>query len=176
MGGRSRNNRGGGDRLTQFLGLTLAAAVTPLLVFAFKIGHLFLNEPVPRQLPSQLPSISTALGAAFIVIALPIACGFVGSMLLLALCFGALRLLRKRPNGFTTIHFAAAGVAAGVMHVALAIADLRASQPPGLSLLLGTWFVRGAVQRGEFGIIAAPPIAGALAGLLYARVRSLKLG
>jgi uncharacterized RDD family membrane protein YckC len=160
------------NRQKRVMAFIVAAASAPLVTLAIVIALLWLK---PHGMAPSHSHVGSGLEFAAFTVAFfgmtAILFGFPGSAALLGLSFHVLRVATKGSRRLRTCHFVLAGVAAGVMHVALAYLSLHGVAPRGSGFLLGTWLVRTALQQNGVQAIIAPTIAGAVAGRIYAGMR-----
>jgi hypothetical protein len=169
------------DRITGFMVAAAAAPVITLIVaLAFSLAASCCG---PTTLSTNLLEVvGRVLLGVVIIASAALAFGFLGSAALLGLTFSALALHKRHRGSLTMQHFVVAGMAAGVLHVALAWLSIGTAGPTigtaghtigtagptGFGGILGTWFVRAALEKHSMGIAFVPPLAGAASGLIYA--------
>lgn len=160
------------NRQKRIMAFILAAASAPLVTLAIGIVLLWLKPHGVTPSHSHVDSALTvaAFGVAFFGVT-GVLFGFPGSAGLLGLSFYILRVATNGSGRLGTFPFVLAGVGAGMAHVALAYLSLRGAMPQGSGFFLGTWLVRTFLQQGDVLVIIAPLAAGAVAGLIYARMR-----
>lgn len=143
-----------------------APVITLILGLVFSLAADCCGPPALSANP--LDVIGRVLVGVAIIASAALAFGFLGSATLLGLTFSALALHKRHCGPLRMQHFIAAGMAAGVLHVALAWLSIHTAVPTGFGGILGTWFVRAALEKHRIGIAFAPPLAGAASGLIYA--------
>lgn len=122
-------------------------------------------------IPTKLTvAIGGILFGVVVIGVFAVAFGGVGAAILMAPAW--LALLRtispqKSPEWWG---YSLAGAAAGLLHVAIAAMVAQGSVSNGVNALFGTWLLGKCIADGLFLPMLAPPLAGALSGLLCWRI------
>lgn len=155
------------------IGFAVASLVAPLATLVVGLGIIAMSGPLPDfAIPSDWGQFFGTLATAIVLlVAGSLTFGFLGSAILLGMTFTSLVVLMEGRGKAGVRHFMLAGALAGGLHVGLAYWSTH-GWPKGPGGLLGTWLLRGAFEQGVTALALAPPIAGAVAGFIYARLSS----
>jgi hypothetical protein len=155
----------------QLWGFQAGAASAPILTFWITGALISAGPHVPATFhPPLVQAIGGVLVGAVAFGVFAAAVGIWGAMLLMAPAWFILLRLTPAHRSPDAWAYSLAGAAAGLAHVAIAAMAAHGLLNPGVSALLGTWLLGAAFAKGEFLPMLAPPLAGALSGLLCWRV------
>jgi hypothetical protein len=158
-------------------GFIVASLVAPMMTLVAMMGIGTISGPTPDfAMPiNSAQFFGTLVTGVVILVGAALIFGLFGSAVLLGATFSVVAFaMRGRGRARLSRHMLA-GVLAGGLHVGLACWSTH-GWPPGPAALLGTWFLRDALEEGSFVLALAPLIGGAVAGLVYARVSSAQPG
>lgn len=170
---RNSTREHSGRRSERVFGFAVASLVAPFATLVVGLGIIAISGPAPDfAIPSDWGQFFGALATGgVILLAGSLTFGFLGSAILLGISFRLLALLMEDRGPASLRHYVLAGALAGGVHVALAFWSTQ-GWPKGPGALLGTWLLRGALEDGFAALALAPPVAGAVAGFVYARMSS----
>lgn len=170
---RDGTREASGRHSNRVIGFASASLVAPIMTVVAMLVISTISDPAfDVVMPADWKQfIGVSATAVVLIVAGSLTFGMFGSGVLLGATFGLAALVMRGRARTRWPHYVFAGALAGALHVGLAGWSTQ-GWPPGPGVLLGTWLLGRALETGEFALALAPIIGGAVAGLIYARMRT----